>query len=152
MYARKCYRKMLGIKQANDHVTNEDLYKRVKMDPISTIIRVRQMSFTGHCLRMDKPDIKEVDKELAYIYMLYESKINKTNRVGRPRKSYFQQISEYMVADKQVGISVEEIKRQATESKGEKWKDRYCRLPSEQEEPETEPGKGKPGRKKAVAR
>ena len=60
---------MLGIKQSQDHVTNENFYQRVNQVPISEMIRERQLNFTGHCIRMhtDEPINR---------FFLYESKVN----------------------------------------------------------------------------
>jgi hypothetical protein len=65
VYARTCYRIILGIAQSESHTTNEQLYARARARPISTIIRERQLSFIGHCLRMpnDEPE---------NIYALYQ--------------------------------------------------------------------------------
>ena len=113
---------MLGVNQSEDHVTNEDLYDKVESVPISIMICHCQMSFTGHCLRMNQDEPEN-------IYMLYTSKIKNSNRRGRPKMSYIDQISTYMSSDKK-GKTVEEIRREATEANGDKWKLRYCRLPS----------------------
>ena len=120
IFARKCYRKMLGITQSDTHMSNETLYSIINSEPIRTTINQRQMSFTGHCLRM------ETD-EPANIYALYESKVKPTNRLGRPRKSYIQEISSIIYSVKDIVFSVEEIARMAKEGKGAKWKDLYCR-------------------------
>ena len=68
-------RKMLGITRSDTHMSNDTLYSIINADPIRTTINQRQMSFTGHCLRMetDEPD---------NMYVLYESKVNPTNRPG----------------------------------------------------------------------
>ena len=47
-----CYRIMLDIKQSQDNVTNERLYQRVNQVPIREMIRVRQLKFTDHCIRL----------------------------------------------------------------------------------------------------
>jgi len=79
-FARKCYRIMLGINQAESHMTNKELYSTTKQHPISEIIKRRQHQFIGHCLRMETT-------EPAHIYVLYKSEIS-TNRRGKPRLSY----------------------------------------------------------------
>ena len=122
VFARKCYRRMIGVVQSEDRMTNKDLYDRVQSAPISTLIRHRQMSFTGHCLRMNQD-------EPANIYMLYTSNVRASNRRGRPRMSYLDQMSTYMGYDRK-SITAEDVRREATEAKGEKWKLRYCRLRS----------------------
>src|SRR5271154_6806012 len=101
VFARKCYRIMLGIQQKDDHVLNDDLYQRVGRRPISEQIRHRQLKFTGHCLRMP-------DNEPAHIYALYESDI-KTRRVGGPKTTYLRQISHHLCPDKKISLTAKEI-------------------------------------------
>ena len=63
-FARTCYRIILGVRQAEVHMTNNELYEKVSQRPIRDQIRERQLKFTGHCLRMDKeelPNIEELD-------------------------------------------------------------------------------------------
>ena len=88
IFARKCYRIMLGQRQSETHMTNAQLYKEVNARPISDIIRERQLQFTGHCLRMP-------NDEPANSYALYTSNI-KSNLRGRGRKTYLDQVSEYL--------------------------------------------------------
>ena len=59
---------MLGIKQAEIHMKNDQLYKKVLQRPIRDQIRERQLEFTGHCLRMNK-------EEPANIAILCKSEI-----------------------------------------------------------------------------
>ncbi len=86
IFVRKCYRMILGIRQAEDHVTNDELYRRAERGPISELIRHRQLKFLGHCLRMS-------DDEPANTYALYESNIGTLN-VGRPKTTYIQHITQ----------------------------------------------------------
>jgi hypothetical protein len=81
IFARKCYRAMLRIKQAETHTTNQELYARVKQQPVSSTIRRRQLQFVGHCLRME-------ESEPAHIYAVYLSEVRDKNRRGRPRTAY----------------------------------------------------------------
>ena len=126
IYARKCYRIMLDINQQETRMTDESLYETVGEVPISTTVAYRQMSFTGHCLRMgtDEP---------AKIYELYESKIadrkdnRLANRRGRQRKTYIDEISAIMCSDRQVASIRDQIIREAKEGGEEQWKNRYCR-------------------------
>ena len=120
IFARKCYRMMLDIRQSEVHLTNDELYQRVGAVPISKTVQRRQMSFTGHCLRM-KTD------ELANIYALYESEVKAANRPGRLSQTYRQQISNIIYPDSKVEFGATEITRMATESGGEIWKDLHCR-------------------------
>ena len=85
---------MLGIFQAETHMTNTDLYHMPDEHPLSEMIRERQLQFTGHCLRMPKD-------ELANIYVIYQSKIRQSNRHGKPGPTYLEQISKYLTLEKQ---------------------------------------------------
>ena len=67
IFARTCYRIMLGIKQSRDHVTNDRLYQRVNQVPICEMIRERQLKFTGQCIRM--PTDEPINR-----FVLYELK------------------------------------------------------------------------------
>ena len=90
---------MLDINQQEIRITDESLYETVGEVPISTTVAYRQMSFTGHCLRIG-PD------EPANIYALYESKIadrkgnRLANRKGRQRRTYIDEISTIMCSDR----------------------------------------------------
>ncbi|CAM4558512.1 unnamed protein product [Leuciscus chuanchicus] len=86
IFARKCYRIMLGINQAESHMTNEQLYSTTGQQPISDTRR-RQHQFIGHCLRMG-------NNEPAQIYVLYKSEVA-SNRRGRPRISYRDYVYRY---------------------------------------------------------
>ena len=73
VFTRIIYRMMLGVSQAETHMTNIELYNAVKQQPLSLEIRKRQLSFVGHCLRM-------TEDEPARIYSLYQSNVRETNR------------------------------------------------------------------------
>ena len=90
IFARTCYRIMLGIKQSRDHVTNERLYQRVNQVPIREMIRERQLKFTGHCIRM--PTDEPINR-----FVLYESKVRPSLRPGAPIRTYRQQISSHLL-------------------------------------------------------
>ena len=83
-FARTCSRIILGFKQVEVHMKNDELYKKVSQYPIRDQIRVRQLKFTGHCLRMDK-------EELAFIYIFYKSEIRQNKRQSKhelPRPNF----------------------------------------------------------------
>jgi len=111
IFARTCYRIMMGIRQSETHMTNAQLYKMVGARPISIIIRERQLQFIGHCLRMPIDDPTN-------IYALYTSNI-KSNRRGRGRKTYLDQVSEYL-CDVRKGLSLAEIVKYAKDK--EEWR------------------------------
>ena len=107
VFARTCYRIMLGINQKKDRLTNVELYKRAgNQKPVHEIIRERQLKFTGHCLRLQT-------EEPANLYMLYEYKINVKPKLGRPRHTFLKQISNYLSRDAGPSLRVEEIVRNA---------------------------------------
>ena len=87
VYARTCYRIMLGISQSEAHMTNSRLYKLTGERPITAVIRERQLQFIGHCLRMPRD-------EPANIYALYTSEIATTHRRGRPNRTYLDQVAD----------------------------------------------------------
>ena len=101
VFARTCYRIILNIRQADEHITNEELYRRANQQPMREIIRERQLKFIGHCLRMN-------EDEPANIYALYTSEIGTTSR-GRPPLSYLKQISNYLTYDNKTDLSAENI-------------------------------------------
>ena len=90
IFARTCYRIMLGIKQSRDHVTNERLYQQVNQVPVREMIRERQLKFTGHCIRM--PTDEPINR-----FVLYESKVRPSLRPGAQTRTYRQQISSHLL-------------------------------------------------------
>ena len=102
IFARKAYRIILGIRQSETHWTNEKLYKIVNSEPITTAIRIRQLKFTGHCLRMN-------NDELANKFILYESNNTVVKRTRQQRTTYTHQISGHLSRDKNVQLSALEI-------------------------------------------
>ena len=93
---------MLDICQAKTHETNMDLYRIADERPISEMIREYQLKFIRYCLHMPKD-------EPANIYVIYQSKIRRSNRHGNPGLTYLAQISKYLSTDKTVRFSAEEI-------------------------------------------
>jgi hypothetical protein len=113
VFARTCYRIILGIRQSEAHITNKKLYQLAdNARPTTQVIRERQLQFTGHCLRMN-------EKEPANIYALYTSSVAK-NRRGKPRRSYLDQISAYLCSDRQIRLEATEIVKLASDRKA--WK------------------------------
>ena len=68
----------ITVGSLEDHITDEVLYQRAGQECISEKVCKRQLSFTGHFLRMD-PD------EHIHRYLFYESAIEDNTRSGRPR-------------------------------------------------------------------
>ena len=82
---------MLGVRQSDAHMKNDELYKKSAQQPILELIRERQLKFIGHCLRMEK-------EEPANIYALYKSKY-RTQLEDQERR-----ISRYVTADKHLKL------------------------------------------------
>ncbi len=102
---------MLGIRISKDnHMTNDELYKIVQQTTIRETIRARQLKFTGHCLRM-------ASDEPAHRFVLYESKIKPSLRLGAPRKAYRQQISSYLLRDESANALEADLIRKWAEDK-----------------------------------
>ena len=72
-FARKAYSLMLNINQAEDKISNEELYRKTKQRPIRDIIRERQLQFTGYCIRMPE----------STIYIMHQSNIKDTKPHGK---------------------------------------------------------------------
>ena len=49
-----CYNKMLRymVGKKRDEISNKDLYKKVKMDPIENIVKMYRLRWAGHVRRM----------------------------------------------------------------------------------------------------
>ena len=109
-FSRTFYRIIQEVREAEVHMKNNELYKKVSQRPIRDQIRERQIKFTGHCLRMDK-------EELPNIYILYKSDIRQ-NQKGRANMSYHDQISTYLTNDPKVKLEVDQIARMARDKKG----------------------------------
>ncbi|CAF0990737.1 unnamed protein product [Brachionus calyciflorus] len=52
LFVRTFSRIICGVKQSETHMTNEELYRKVKQRPIIEEIRKRQLKLVGHCLRI----------------------------------------------------------------------------------------------------
>ena len=107
VFVRSCYRIMLNIKQADSRITNEELYRMADGQvPVSETIRVRQLQFTGHCLRMG-------EDEPSNIYCLFASNNSSSRKQGAPTRRYIDKISTYLGSDRQIKYSAEEITKYA---------------------------------------
>jgi hypothetical protein len=114
MSARTCYRIVLGIRQSETHTTNAELYAIAGARPITTIIRERQLQFTGHCLRRVQSD------EPANIYALYSSNLATVHqRVPQQlQHSYTDQISKHLCADKKIKFTAADTIKYAKDKSG----------------------------------
>ena len=113
VYARTCYRIMLGIRQSETHTTNDELYALAGARPITTIIRERQLQFTGHCLRM-------APEEPANIYALYSSNVSTVHQrvLQKQQHSYTDQISRHICSDKKIKFTAADIIKYAKDKMG----------------------------------
>ena len=85
IFARTCFRIMMGIKQSRDHVTNERLYQRFNHIPIREMIREPKLKFTSDSIRMP------TDEPINCL-VLYESKVRPSLRTWQQRRTYRLQI------------------------------------------------------------
>jgi hypothetical protein len=135
VYQRDSYRIMMDINQHRDHMTNVELYKLVDQLPLGEMIRIRQLTFVGHCLRMT--DNEEPIKK----FILYESKVKPTNR-PYARKTYLDQISFYITHEKSTRanptkLTVNEIEVHAKDRRN--WKDKIIAEPKKPLKPKKPP-------------
>lgn len=111
VFARNCYRIILGIIQSESHTSNEELYELTRARPISDIIRERQLKFTGHCLRI------EDDNDPAKVYALYTTQLAESDKRRRGTRSYLDQISAYLCSDRKMKFSAVKITEYAMDKK-----------------------------------
>ena len=105
--ATTCYRYILHINQERDHVTNEDLLRRVNEYELMAEVKKRQLKKLGHNLR--KPPTS-----LANIYALYVPPHGRRN-AGRQRSSFADYIATTL--HPQLRPTEMEIRRNATDRK-----------------------------------
>lgn len=98
-FATSCYRIMLNIKRI-DHVPNSSIYVMTNTEPLIHCVRMRQLRFLGHILRLP-------EEEPARRYALYVPTHGK-RRPGRPRTSYFSYIQRVLGYDEGM-IQAEQI-------------------------------------------
>ena len=82
-FATSCYRIMLDIKRT-DHIPNTQVYATTKTEPLIHRVRLRQLKFLGHVLRMP-------EDEPCRRYALY-TPTRGTRRPGRQKTSYLSYI------------------------------------------------------------
>ena len=106
IYARKCYRIILGIKQSRDHLTNQSLYQLTGQVTLCKTICERNLKFTRHCNRMstDEPSNR---------FFIYESRIKSSLRPGAPRTTYLYQISSHIQQSGEKSFEAGEIRKMA---------------------------------------
>ena len=101
-FANNCYRVMLNIKRS-DRISNQEIYNKIGLDPLTTIIQRRQLSYVGHCLRKDR------NKELISQYVLYQPRPSHGHqKPGKPTLTYPDYIGKLI--NKDIPPSVEEIR------------------------------------------
>ena len=74
-FQTRCLRIILGIKRL-DRVSNRQIYETTSSSPLMSTVRMRQLKFLGHILRMEK-------NELIKIYALYIPPHGKRPRGGQ---------------------------------------------------------------------
>ena len=85
-FATSCYRVMLNIKRI-DHVPNSRIYDDTNTEPLVNRVRLRQLKFLGHILRMP-------EEEPCRLYALYTPSHGR-RKPGRQRTSYLSYIQNY---------------------------------------------------------
>ena len=110
-FATTCYRRILDIDQAIEHVTNKEVLKRVKSTELILHIQKRQLEKTGHRLR--KPE-----SSLANRFALYVPKHGRRGP-GRPRTSFTNTITN--IINPTVRLSEAEVRRHAQDR--DSWKE-----------------------------
>ena len=110
-FATSCYRIMLNIRRL-DHVTNEEIYKRVNQQPLSISIQRRQLTWIGHILRREP-------EEPIRKYALYQiSNQLGTSKIGGHTTDYANYIAK--IISKEARLTAQEIEKAA--NKRESWK------------------------------
>ena len=65
IYARSCYRIMIGIKRPRDHETNQSLYQLTSQVPLRELTRERHLKFIGHCI--GNPSIRRTRSTICHL-------------------------------------------------------------------------------------
>ena len=86
-FATSCYRIMLNIKRI-DHVPNAQLYVDTNTEPLIKRVRLRQLTFLGHILRMP-------EDEPCMMYALY-TPTHGRRRAGRQKTSYLSYVQKLL--------------------------------------------------------
>ena len=81
-FQNHCLRNILKIK-CSEHVTNEELLKRAKTKPLSSIIKRRRLTFLGHVLRKISNNIGK-----QTFNFLLKNNIQGKRKQGRPKDIY----------------------------------------------------------------
>ena len=87
-FATSCYRIMLNIKRL-DRVPNDRIYEMTESKPLIEQVRMRQLRFLGHILRMPE------DEPAVRLYALYIPSHGR-RRPGRQRTTYLQYIQQLL--------------------------------------------------------
>ena len=103
-FATNCYRVMLSLKRA-DRVSNNDIYKLVGMDRLTSTIQRRQLQYVGHCIRKEKRDL--INQYVLY----YPRPSHGKPRAGRKHLTYPDYIGKLINSDSPP--TVDEIRKAA---------------------------------------
>ena len=104
-FATSCYRIMLNIRRI-DHIPNTSIYAMTNTEPLIHLVRLRQLRFLGHILRLP-------EEEPAKRYALYIPTHGK-RKPGRPRTSYLTYVRE-LLGDKEGALQEKQIAALATD-------------------------------------
>lgn len=107
----KFMRRVLGVTK-RDRIKNEDIREQLGVQSILKYIEGRQLSWWGHLQRME--DSRPVKR-------IWESRIEKNRKRGRPRQTWDQAISKIL---ERKGTTWSEAKRRASDKKD--WK-KFCK-------------------------
>ena len=101
IFAQKCYQFILGIRQSDAHMKNDELYIRNALSD--------QYGNSSENANSGLSDTVLNGKEQqTNIYALYKSEVGR-NPVGRPREKNLDQISRNMTAEKRVKLPVNDF-------------------------------------------
>ena len=108
-FATRCYRGIIGV-SLFDHISNDELYRRVDQRPLVEFVRELQLKWLGHALRRD-------DNEPSKIFALYEPEEGHGRaKIGRPRLTWCQYIFG-ILSRYRVGLTTKDIEELARDRK-----------------------------------
>lgn len=110
-FATQCYRIMLGINLAQQHISNAELLARVRQPHLVVAVRRRQLRWLGHVLRRG-------ENEPARIFALYQPEEGHgTAKQGKPKTTWCQYIARILEPHR-VGLSAQNIAELAKDRSG----------------------------------
>ena len=100
-----CYRKILGIDQVVDRISNEELLRRVNATDLFLEVQRRQLSKVGHKLRKPKTS-------MAHRYALYDP-THHQRHPGRPHPNFAANVASYIAQEKGNVLDARQIEEYA---------------------------------------